>query len=81
MVNLIASWQSNTTKPFIKWDGTFQYETPFFGRLDPPIAKTCHNHCVYMLSHDTFQSLFAKLIHTVIIYQHRALHPNDSLHQ
>ena len=57
-----------TTKPLIKWYGIFQYETPLFGRLDPPIiAKTCHNHCVYMISHDTFQSLFAKLMHTVIL--------------
>ena len=34
-----------------------------------------------MLSHDILQSLFAKLMHTVIIDQHCDLLPNDSLHE
>ena len=38
-----------STKPLMKWYGTFQYETPLLGRLDPPIiVKTCHKQCVYV---------------------------------
>ena len=44
-----------TTKPHIKWYGTFQCETPLFGPLDPPIvAKMCkkkmRNHCLYVMT-------------------------------
>ena len=44
-----------TTKPLIKWCGKFQYESPLFGRLDPPIVakpskKRLHNHCVYIIT-------------------------------
>ena len=58
---------------------------PFFDRLDTPIiAKSVKRRftiTVYKLSHNTFQSLFAKLMHTIIVHQHRDLHPNDSLHE
>ena len=34
-----------------------------------------------MLSHDTIQSLFAKLVHKLTIHQHRDHHPNDSIQE
>ena len=40
-----------------------------------------HNHCVYMFSHDTLQSPFAKLVQTAIMHQHRNVHPKDSLYE
>ena len=79
MVNLIAYWQSNCYQTSHQMLRHISIRTPLFERLDPPIiAKTSHNHYVYMLSHDTFHSLFAKLMHTVILQQHRGLHPSDS---
>ena len=36
---------------------------------------------MHMLSHDKFQSLLVKLMHTVIIHQHSDLHTDDSIHE
>ena len=86
MVNLIASWQCNyyqTTHTMVRYIS--KRNSPFLDawiRLlqQKRIKRRCTS-IVHMVSHDTFQSLFAELVHTVIIHKHRDFHPNDSLHE
>ena len=59
--------------------------TPFFGYLDTTITGKMHKKActttVYIFSHHTIQSLFAKLVQAAIMHQYRNVHPKDSLYE